>query len=239
MITFNIVRRLTILLLSSSPAKLRIFTTSPPQRTISKESPFTRFLHESDSQKRKIRGDKNQERAPTSTPPGSPGQPETVQEETGTTRLERLLTEAAEETTEKMRRKYFTSEPSCSKTVVTESVIRVQPNEETPSTTKSDVTQKDTRQNPDSSSTSDSDSSSEPSSCDDWVTVRERTIKHQGKRKASKESPPWKSAKHRYVLACWMYQKYPILKFFVTAPSDAVRYPYMYRCRVCLVELPR
>ena len=34
-----------------------------------------------------------------------------------------------------------------------------------------------------------------------------------------------------------MYHNYPILKFFVTAQSDAARYSYIYRCRVCLVEL--
>ena len=34
-----------------------------------------------------------------------------------------------------------------------------------------------------------------------------------------------------------MYHKYPILKFFATAPADAARYPHKYRCRVCFVEL--
>ena len=34
-----------------------------------------------------------------------------------------------------------------------------------------------------------------------------------------------------------MYHKYPVLKFFATAPADAARYPHKYRCRVCLVEL--
>ena len=47
----------------------------------------------------------------------------------------------------------------------------------------------------------------------------------------------YKRAKAKYVLAGWMYHKYPILKFFATAPADAARYPHKYRCRVCLVEL--
>ena len=136
-----------------------------------------------------------------------------------------------------MKKMYFTSEPTCSKTVPTESVPEVQPSGEMPTPTTSKVVRKNTDQCSDSSDAPDSDSSSELSSCKDLVAVRERHIKRQGKQKLSGYSPPRKRAKPTYVLAGWMYHKYPILKFFVTQPSDADRYPYKYRCRVCLVEL--
>ena len=116
-------------------------TTTPPQESISKRYPFTRFLFGPGAQKGKKREDKNQNKAPTPTPRGKSGQPETEQVDTGTSRLERLLTEAAEEAIAKMRKPYFTSEPSCSKTVVAQPNLVVQPNKKTPTPTKSDAVQ--------------------------------------------------------------------------------------------------
>ena len=84
-------------------------------------------------------------------------------------------------------------------------------------------------------SDTDTTSDSDLSSGDDVPLSRESPIKRQ--LKGDEGSPPRKRAKTRYVSAGWMYHKYPILKFFVTAPADAARYPYKYRCRVCLVEL--
>ena len=240
LITYYVVRQLIIQCLPKSLVKFKKtppITTSPLLETASKRSPFTRFLLESRSQERKSRGDKNQERAPTLSPPDDLELPEVTQEETGENRIERLLNGAAEEATEKMKRTYFTSEPTCSKTILTEPVPEVQPSGETPTPTTSKVVRKNTDQSSDSGDVPDSDSSSELSSCEDLVAVRERTMKRQGKRKSSGESPPQKRAKPRSVLAGWMYHKYPILKFFVTAPSDAARYSYKYRCRVCLIEL--
>ena len=52
-----------------------------------------------------------------------------------------------------------------------------------------------------------------------------------------KSSLARKRAKPQHMLAEWMYYKYPILRFFATAPSDAARHPNKYRCRVCMVEL--
>ena len=86
-----------------------------------------------------------------------------------------------------------------------------------------------------SESVTDTNSDSDLSSGDDVPLSREKPIKRQ--LKGDKEFQPRKRAKPRYVLAGWMYHKYPILKFFVTALADAARYPYKYRCRVCLVEL--
>ena len=57
------------------------------------------------------------------------------------------------------------------------------------------------------------------------------------RKKDRKHAPVGKRAKPRHTLSGWMYHKYPVLKFFATAPSDAARYPHKYRCRVCLVEL--
>ena len=125
-----------------------------------------------------------------------------------------------------MKRKYFATETTCSKTVPAESDPEVQPSGEMPAPTTSKVVRKDTDQRSDSSDALNSDSRSELSSNEDLVVVRERPIKRQGKQKSSGDSPPRKRAKPRYVLAGWMHHKYPILKFFVTAPSDAARYPY-------------
>ena len=108
-----------------------------------------------------------------------------------------------------MKKKYFTSERTCSKTVPTESVPEVQPSGEMPTPTTSKVVRKNTDQSSDSSDAPDSDSSSELSSCEVLVAVRERPIKRQGKQKSSGDSPPRKRAKPRYVLAGRMYYKYP------------------------------
>ena len=87
----------------------------------------------------------------------------------------------------------------------------------------------------DSDSSFDSESSSGLSSAEEMESPDLKTSKR-------KKQPPatmatYKRAKPRYVLAGWMYHKYPILKFFATAPADAARYSHKYRCRVCLVEL--
>ena len=100
------------------------------------------------------------------------------------------MTEAAEEATEKLKKKYFTSEPTCSKTVPTESVPEVRSSGEMPTATTSKVVSKNTGQSSDSSDAPDSDSSSEHSSCEDLVAVREGPIKRQGKQKSSGDSPP-------------------------------------------------
>ena len=87
---------------------------------------------------------------PTLSSPDKLERPEVTREETGESRLERLLAEAAEEATEKMKKKYFTSEPTCSKTVPTESVPNVQPSREMPTPSTSKVVRKNTDQSSDS-----------------------------------------------------------------------------------------
>ena len=83
-----------------------------------------------------------------------------------------------------------------------------------------------------SSSDSSNDSDLEYSFSDDSAIIDEKLIK-----KREKSEPVGKRAKPGHTLAGWMYHKYPILKYFLTAPADAARYPHKYRCRVCLVEL--
>ena len=46
-----------------------------------------------------------------------------------------------------------------------------------------------------------------------------------------------KRSKPQHTLVEWMYDKYRILRFFATEPSDAARHLNKYHCRVCLVEL--
>ena len=75
----------------------------------------------------------------------------------------------------------------------------------------------------------------EYSSSEYSAIINEKPTKLQKKR--DKSELVGKRAKPRHTLAEWMYHKYPILRYFVTAPADAARYPHKYRCRVCLVEL--
>ena len=102
---------------------------------------------------------------------------------------------------------------------------------------RSEKTQlKQKRKRSPSSTDSSNDSDLEYSSSDGSAIIDEKPIKKQ-KKKREKNEPVGKRAKPRHTLAGWMYHKYPILKYFVTAPADAARYPHKYRCRVCLVEL--
>ena len=80
----------------------------------------------------------------------------------GEAKLERLLTEAAEEATEKLRPGYFVSKPCSSKTSMANPTTDGRTTDETHSPTKSNTNDKDAFQSSDSSS--DSESSSEPSS---------------------------------------------------------------------------
>ena len=84
---------------------------------------------------------------------------------------------------------------------------------------------------------SDSLGSSDLSSAEELDVLKEKPIKKPRHTQREEGAPPGKRAKPRHTLAGWMYHKYPILKYFVTAPTDAARYPHKYRCRVCLVEL--
>ena len=93
----------------------------------------------------------------------------------------------------------------------------------------------DNYQPSDSSSNSSTDSDLEMSSTEEFVATPEKPLR---KRKAEKKSSPAKKrAEPQHMLAEWMYDKYPILRFFAAAPSDAAGNPNKYRCRVCMVEL--
>ena len=80
-----------------------------------------------------------------------------------------------------------------------------------------------------------SDTETDFSSCEEVPREAEKPLKRNYKR--AEKLPGGKRAKPRHTLSGWMYHKYPVLKFFATAPADAARYPHKYRCRVCLVEL--
>ena len=79
-----------------------------------------------------------------------------------------------------------------------------------------------------SSSSTSSDSDSDFASFEELVAQRKKPLRRQRKRYGW--APPRILAKPRDSSADWMYHKYPILKYFVTTPADAVRYPHKKRC---------
>ena len=42
---------------------------------------------------------------------------------------------------------------------------------------------------------------------------------------------------NRYVLQDWMFRRYPVMRFFVTGPTDCEKTPHKWTCRVCNQEL--
>ena len=87
---------------------------------------------------------------------------------------------------------------------------------------------------PCSDSDSGTDSDLEQTSDEEPKTTPQKPLK---KRKLPGEGVPVKKrATPQHVLAEWMYDKYPILQCFATAPSDVARHLYKYRYRVCMVE---
>ena len=195
-------------------------------------SPFTRFILKRTPEKGGSSAQEAVGKALSSTN-ASPDAAIIDSGNTRETRLEKLLSEAVEEATEKVKRNYFHSLLLSSQIQMTLSPKSTEhTSSETPSSNKS--TADDQADFHPSESDTDTTSDSDLSSGDDVPLSRERPFKRQ--LKGDEGSPPRKRAKPRYVLTGWMYHKYPILKFFVTAPADAARYPYKYRCRVCLVE---
>ena len=92
--------------------------------------------------------------------------------------------------------------------------------EEVPSPKKPLVRQ--IEENDDTSS--DSSGSSDLSSAEEFEVPKEKPIKKPRHTQRDEGAPPGKRAKPRHTLAGWMYHKYPILKYFVTAPTDAAQY---------------
>ena len=200
---------------------------------IQKGSPFTRFLNKGVPAAKKIReNEATNSKSPTTQ--GDLIDSPLTPEPTGDTRLERLLAEAAEETSAKLQRTCFGVTSEISPAPVADPAI---PETMSPQEVPAPKKAKQTRSRKELSSSSDSasESESESSSDEEMDQPAERALIHQKKKK--KGSLPGKRAKPRHTLSGWMYHKYPILKFSATAPSDAARHPHKYRCRVCLVEL--
>ena len=219
--------------------QIQTTTQNPPlPATIGKRvSPFTKFLTNSP-----VQGDKSAT-SPASkkrntraleSPPITATSPGDV----GETKLERILAEAAEEAGDKVLSRVTNREEH--------SGLSSPDGMESPQTTSKALKSKDSTQgtksrgepNDNSSgsdSSFDSESSSGLSSVEEMELPDPKTSKC--KKQATTTMTTFKKAKPRHVLAGWMYHKYPILKFFATAPADAARYPYKHRCRVCLVEL--
>ena len=156
----------------------------------------------------------------------------------GETRLERILTEAAEEAGNKVSSRVTNREEhsglsspdgmespqATSKALKTKAAIQGTKPSGEPNGNSSG-----------SDSSFNSESSSGLSSADEMESPDPKTSKC--KKQPTTTMTTYKRAKPRYVLAGWKYHKHPILKFFATAPADAARYPHKYRCRVCQVEL--
>ena len=215
--------------LPSNVGKASSCTATKSQSFGATGSPFTRFIFKRIPEKGGSSAQEAGAKALSSTN-ASPDFAIIDSGNTRETRLEEHLSEAVEEATEKLKRKYFHTPLLSSQILMTPTPRSTEHStSETPSPNKS--TADDQADFHPSDSDTDTTSDSDLSSGDDVPLSRERPIKRQ--LKGDEASPPRKRAKPRYVLAGWMYQKYPILKFFVTA----ARYPYEYRCQVFLVEL--
>ena len=154
-------------------------------------------------------------------------------QDTGDQRLERLLAEAAEEARDKILQQYHETVTDDSPPAMASHQSELETKEEVPSPKRPLVRQ--IEESDDTSS--DSLGSSDLSSAEELDVPKEKPIKKPRHTQREEGAPSGKRAKPRHTLAGWMYHKYPILKYFVTAPTDAARYPHKYRCRVCLVEL--
>ena len=238
---------------------------TPTKGTVAnKGSPFTRFISTANLDKDKPQNKDKDKVSPIPLLPPNQESPK----DTGENRLERLLSEAAEEASARIRAKSILSGSGDHPTPVASTmpkkvlkqttllskkaatsveavqtppekinpVSRLEPTMSDNGPQGSEKTRiKQKRKRSPSSTDSSNDSDLEYSSSDGSAIIDEKPIKAQKKREKNK--PVGKRAKPRHTLAGWMYHKYPILKYFVTTPADAARYPHKYRCRVCLVEL--
>ena len=225
---------------SSSKLPNKTISVSPPtlspvttlNSSFSKGSPFTRFLASDTPHKRKpVTKTTAGDRISTdySDPVNSPDTPK----DTGYTRLERFLTEAAEEASSKLQKSSFTLDSETPPEPA--ATTRTMGNAEKDAIPARKIVseQKDDDRSTPSDSVSESDM--DLSSGGEANRTAEKPLKRR--KKENKSVSTGKRAKPRPTLSGWMYHKYPILKFFATAPADAARYPHKYRCRVCLVEL--
>ena len=186
-----------------------------------KGSPFTRYLiKKTDPPKEQGKSDTCAVTSESKSPENSDPQ------DTGATRLERLLAEAAKEAANKQIQ--LSSNLMVSESAETDERggLGGRPETEVITATNPPDVVGDTYQPSDSSSDSSTDSDLEVSSTEEFVATPEKPLR---KRKADKKTGPAKKrAKPQHMLAEW---------FFATAPSDAARHPNKYRCRVCMVEL--
>ena len=196
----------------------------------SKDSPFTRFLLSSTPPSKKQHSPKTGAQVSvTNSSVALHSSPQDTEDQ----RLERLLAEAAEEARDKILQQYHETVTGNSPPAMASHQDELETKEEVPSPKKPLVRQ--IEESDDTSS--DSSGSSDLSSAEELEVPKEKPIKKPRHTQRDEGAPPGKRAKPRHTLVGWMYHKYPILKYFVTAPTDAARYPHKYRCRVCLVEL--
>ena len=149
--------------------------------------------------------------------------------------MERLLTEAADEAGAKQIQISSKLAVPDSAKVDSDDEQEERLKTEPPTMTSPPDVVGDSYMPPNSDSGSSTDSDLEMSSTEEFTATLEKSLR---KRKAEKNnSPVKKRAKPQHMLSEWMYDKYPILRFFATAPSDAARHLNKYRCHVCMVEL--
>ena len=135
--------------------------------------------------------------------------------DTGETSLERLLTKAEEEASEKVRQKYFSTPTGDFQAQVAPGPKSAENSASGTPSSKSNADNKADYQP--SASGTDTDSDSDLSSENDTPLSREKTIKRRLKNDKKITTSKTSKAPIRH-LAGWMYHKYPILMLFVTAP---------------------
>ena len=198
----------------------------------SRGSPFSRFLARSASPKeRALR--KEPEKPDKLAVPVKLSESPVSPKLTGNSRLEKLLDEAIKEANERLAH----SRVSVSSRTPPGVNVSSEPMDTSVKKISPSKGGKLVQETGSCSSASEASSETETdfSSCEEVPLEAEKPLKRKYKR--AEKLPGGKRAKPRHSLSGWMYHKYPVLKFFATAPADAARYPHLYRCRVCLVEL--
>ena len=208
-------------------------TRSGDEPISSKGSPFTRYPGtkgtDSPKERRKVNPDTVTSEVVKSHE--SPSDPQ----DTGATRLERLLAEAAEEATTRQIQVDPTLMAPISPETNEDRGRGKRPRSKVAATASPTDKDEDDYRPLDSDSDSSTDSDLDLSWTEKLTVSAEKPLR---KRKGEKKnSPAKKRAKPLHMLSEWMYDKYPILRYFATAPADAARHPNKYRCRVCMVEL--
>ena len=189
------------------------------QTPVSKNaSPFTRFLTQPSSVKSKKSVSPERKKitriidSPT-TSKDSPG-------DTGEVRLSRILAEAAEEASTQVPSRLedvtgTNSIQGSSNTFTSKRSCRTIAEAKTPSK-RAYIEEDIDEESEESEASTDSSSSVELLPNEEEVSPKAKPVK---RKKQQEETSARKRAKPRRVLSGWMYHKYPVLKFFATAPA--------------------